>query len=349
MVYPMNREQKIEVNVKRALIPVLIVLTIASAVAMVFFQDKVGGMINSLQRANYYYVFLAFALYFTSAILWSKRWGIGISMLGKSTRLKYLFPIVWGSMFINNMTPLNRAGGDPVGRPYLLKKVSGIKFRNGFAAVVAEQILQIPVFLILLAIGLLMRLRMLPSGSPMTLALIAISTLLGITLIPFFITLFGRKDFSTKIAGFIEWILNLINREADKNDIIDTIEDFRTGSRRILGSKKSAFLMVGLTVIIWIMDLFRIMFILLALGIDINLPILILASTLPQVAGLVPLLPGGVGVVEATLVTVLMWFEIPAGLAMSATLIERSMSYLFSTLFGAGALSYIGLKVWKKD
>jgi len=72
-----------------------------------------------------------------------------------------------------------------------------------------------------------------------------------------------------------------------------------------------------------------------------------LASTLPSIAGWVPLLPGGLGLVDATFVSVFTLFGFPLSIAIAATLIERAISYVFSTIVGAGALSYLGIKVWK--
>ncbi|MBS3815591.1 MAG: flippase-like domain-containing protein, partial [Hadesarchaea archaeon] len=127
----LSRNKEVKVNLKKALIPIIIVVIIIISSALLIFQENLSGMINSLQTANYLFVILAFAIYFCSAFFWASRWRIGLSALGEKARMKNLFPIIWGSMFINNMTPLNRTGGDPVGRPYLLKKVGGIKFRKG--------------------------------------------------------------------------------------------------------------------------------------------------------------------------------------------------------------------------
>ena len=73
-----------------------------------------------------------------------------------------------------------------------------------------------------------------------------------------------------------------------------------------------------------------------------------LAMTLPSIAGLVPFLPGGLGTVDATMVSVFLLFGVPLEIAISATLIERAISLVLSTLVGACALSYLGIKVWAR-
>jgi uncharacterized protein (TIRG00374 family) len=64
-------------------------------------------------------------------------------------------------------------------------------------------------------------------------------------------------------------------------------------------------------------------------------------------AGILPLLPGGLVAVEATMSAVFLWCGLPLPLAVSATLIERGISYVLSTLAGALAASYLGLRSWK--
>lgn len=346
----MSKEsQEVSVNLRRALIPIFIVTAIIIVSVVLLLQENIGGIVAALQNANYLFVILAFAIYFCSAFFWAARWRIGLFALGKSASMRNLFPIIWGSMFINNMTPLNRAGGDPIGRPYLLKKTSGIRFRTGFASVVAEQLFQIPVVLFLLSIGLILRFQMTATPGLASIAAIVICLAFAIFLVPFFILLFGKKEFSSKIAGFLTKISRFFRREINPADILKTVEDFRVSARNIINSKHNAAWMIGFSIALWTLDLVRISLILYALGINISLPMLFLASTLPQIAGLAPLLPGGIGAVEVTMVSVFMWFGVPPVLALSATLIERSMSFVFSTIVGAGALSYLGIKIWAKS
>ncbi|KXA99671.1 hypothetical protein AKJ35_00435 [candidate division MSBL1 archaeon SCGC-AAA833F18] len=344
-----KESQEVSVNLRRTLIPIFIVTAIIIIAVVLLLQENIGGIVTALQNANYLFILLAFIIYFSSAFFWAARWRIGLFALGKNASMRNLFPIIWGSMFINNMTPLNRAGGDPIGRPYLLKKTSGIRFRMGFASVVAEQLFQIPVVLFLLAMGLILRVQMTANPGLVSIATVVISLSLAIVLVPFFILLFGKKEFSSKITGFLTKILKFFRREADPTKILKTVEDFRVSARKIINSKHNAAWMMGFSAALWILDLVRISLILYALGINISLPMLFLASTLPQIAGLVPLLPGGIGAVEVTMVSVFMWFGVSPVLALSATLIERSMSFVFSTLIGAGALSYLGIKIWTKS
>jgi uncharacterized protein (TIRG00374 family) len=73
----------------------------------------------------------------------------------------------------------------------------------------------------------------------------------------------------------------------------------------------------------------------------------LLAVTIPLLAGAIPFLPGGLVLVEASMVGVFVACGIPLTIAVSATLVERSISYFLSTIVGAAATSYLGIKMWK--
>ncbi|KXA94415.1 hypothetical protein AKJ65_04445 [candidate division MSBL1 archaeon SCGC-AAA259E19] len=343
-----GKEKSVRVDIKRAIIPIILAIVIIGLVSVLFFKIDMTKIVSELQEANYPLVIAAFIVYFLSAFIWSARWRVGILATGERVGIKELFPIVWGSMFVNNLTPLNRVGGDPIARPYLLKKRTKIKFRTGFSSVVGEQLFQIPVVLGLVAVGLSLRFLMEPSG---ILSIVSIVACAGIAvfLVPFFMLIFKKKGFSEKLAGFIAKILGLMRRDADREDITEVLEDFRKNSRKIISSRQNALKMVGLSIMLWAVDLFRIYLILTAVGITWTLPMLFLVSTLPQIAGLLPLLPGGIGAVGGTFTAVLTSFNIGKEVAFGAMLIERSMSLLFSTLVGAGFLSYLGIKIWKEE
>jgi uncharacterized protein (TIRG00374 family) len=91
----------------------------------------------------------------------------------------------------------------------------------------------------------------------------------------------------------------------------------------------------------------RIWVILFALGQQTSFAAPLLAVTIPLLAGLIPLLPGGLVLVEGSMVGVFLLCGVPPEIAIAATLIERAISYVLSTIVGAAAVSYLGIKLWK--
>jgi uncharacterized membrane protein YbhN (UPF0104 family) len=75
----------------------------------------------------------------------------------------------------------------------------------------------------------------------------------------------------------------------------------------------------------------------LAVGIHIGLVQILLVFTFGVALGSVSPTPGGIGGVEAGLVTGLIAYQVPANQALAAVLIFRLINYWFSLLLGAGA------------
>ncbi|RLG56762.1 MAG: hypothetical protein DRN83_03355 [Hadesarchaea archaeon] len=77
---------------------------------------------------------------------------------------------------------------------------------------------------------------------------------------------------------------------------------------------------------------------------------LLLAATIPPFVGLIPLLPGGLGTVDTAFFFIYtgLGFGVPPEIALSAILIDRAITYVFGTLVGGSALSYLGIRIWTK-
>mgnify|MGYP005621666791 CR=1 FL=1 len=104
----------------------------------------------------------------------------------------------------------------------------------------------------------------------------------------------------------------------------------------------------SLTLLIGALDVFRLYIIFLALGYHAELSMLFIAASLPIIVGLIPFLPGGLVLVEGSLISIFALFGVPLNLAMAATLIERGISFVLSTMVGAGVFSYLGVKMARK-
>jgi hypothetical protein len=99
---------------------------------------------------------------------------------------------------------------------------------------------------------------------------------------------------------------------------------------------------------IWVMITMRYLLIFEALGYHPSIPMLLMTLTLPAIVGLVPILPGGLGTVDFTYFSIFTLFNVPQSVALSAILVERMITFIIGIVVGAIALSYLGVKVWKK-
>ncbi|MDQ1251873.1 MAG: glycosyltransferase 2 family protein, partial [Euryarchaeota archaeon] len=85
------------------------------------------------------------------------------------------------------------------------------------------------------------------------------------------------------------------------------------------------------------------------LDIDLSLSLIATVSILSFLLGALPLTPGGLGIIEGGLISLLLYFGLPLGPAGSFVLLERFISYGVSSIVGFLYLSYYGgFKIWEK-
>jgi hypothetical protein len=97
----------------------------------------------------------------------------------------------------------------------------------------------------------------------------------------------------------------------------------------------------------WLLDAASLWVFLRAYGVSLPLDALLVAFGLANVLAAIPILPGGLGVVEATYLTALVGFGVPRRVAAPAIATYRSAQYLMP--IAIGALAYASLRVgpWK--
>jgi uncharacterized protein (TIRG00374 family) len=106
------------------------------------------------------------------------------------------------------------------------------------------------------------------------------------------------------------------------------IEAERDRLRDVLGARWPRAL--GSSVGIWAFDYLSLVAVLVALHASAQPSVVLLAFTAAKILGMVPVTPGGLGIVEAGLVGMLTLAGIPAAVALLATLAYRIVSYWLS-------------------
>jgi uncharacterized protein (TIRG00374 family) len=162
------------------------------------------------------------------------------------------------------------------------------------------------------------------------------------------LTLLGYRFVEKKMGRkLIPKIIKKLTGRKGELQIVKSLRRFYKSAGVVLKDRKRAVLISTIAFLLNLMSVCRVWVILLALGVRSSFLVPLLAVTVPVIAGILPLLPGGLVAVEATMTAVFLWCGLPLPLAVSATLIERGISYVLSTLAGALAASYLGLRSWK--
>jgi uncharacterized protein (TIRG00374 family) len=161
--------------------------------------------------------------------------------------------------------------------------------------------------------------------------------------------LFLKKRVAIKgISNVVGRVLGWFGKRNDVQETLDGIEALYSNTYAIIDRWRKLVLIGGWTLLIGVSDIIRLSAIFLALGYRPALSTLLVASSLEIIVGLVPLLPGGLVLVEGSLISILALLGIPLDVAMAATLIERGITFILSTIVGGGVFSYLGVKMAAK-
>jgi len=331
---------------RRTLILGIFVALVVGVVLFVFLRADLGSLLNALGKANYSFVLLAFGAYIFTTITLATRWRISLSATGHSVGIHNLWLIVFGSIFINNLTPFTYSGGDPLARLFILRKTQRVPYSSGSASIMSEYLLDLPVSISLLMTGILLHFCRTPLAKLIVATIWIAVMILLFTLIIYF---FPKRTGASWLGRSIIRILKVFRRPVSRREVMGGVKRFYARAQAITNRPKIAFFMFIFAMIAWALALTRLFFIFQALGFDPPLPMLLLGITLPPMAGLLPLLPGGLGHVDVTYVAVFVLLGAPLEIAILVTFIERVISLVFGTIIGAGALSYLGIRAWAKQ
>ncbi len=136
------------------------------------------------------------------------------------------------------------------------------------------------------------------------------------------------------LAGALQWLLNVVRRKTKTTDLRARLLAERDLVRRDLGRRWwEAVLLVGGRIGL---DYAALLCALRATGARPNPSLVLLAYAATAVIALVPLTPGGLGIVEASLSGLLVLAKVPSASAIIATLAYRLVTYWLPILAGGG-------------
>lgn len=331
---------------KKVIVVVLAVILGILAIGSLF-EQNFGKMISALIKADLKFVLLAFGGQLTFFLVWAKRWSISLSAMGSAkNKIKNLYLILFGSKFINNITPFSYSGGDPVVRSFLLKKVNKTSFSVGMASSIVEYIPDFGIFFSFLLAGLSISIGMF---STWTAAIMIAIAILMVTIVTVAILALSGNRKSGKIESFISWIADKIKKPMSEDEAKKKMDKFSEGLNSVIRNKKVFLKILSCSVLIWAINLGILYSLFQAFSINPPLAMLFLGATLPIVVGMVPITPGGLGTIDATRAGIFLMFLPNSPLVVvNVVLLRRLIGFVFMIMAGSSALSYLGFQIWKK-
>jgi uncharacterized protein (TIRG00374 family) len=340
-------EYKPKINLRKSVIIATVVIALMAVAGWLLARESFYQMFEAIRSADRWLIAAAIAIYFLSVGLWAFRWQTALSFINHRVSFAVRYLILCAAIFLNNITPGARIGGDPFGRLYMLHKLENTSYSSAMASLIGDRALTPLVIVSFLMAGLLLQFG---KGSLHLTVILAAVWAVAAFAVVFVPRLFFRKRIAVRgLSSITRRVLGRFGKRGNTQGIIEGIETFYSSSYATIDRWKKLLLIGSLTLLLGALDVFRLYTIFLALGYHPTLPMLLVASALPTIVGIIPFLPGGLVLVEGSLISVLALFGVPLNLAMAATAIERGISFVLSTMVGAGVFSYLGVKMAAKS
>lgn len=258
--------------------------------------------------------------------------------------------MVLTGLAVNNITPSGRGGGEPV-RAYILAKKTDNPSEEAFATVIADRALDTFPFLLLTVLTIVS--MILYFSLSQLVLIILILSVVGITIaLILLIYMSVNQEAGKKITKWFVKIIKFFYRKIDpevlEQKVIKAISGFQKTMKLMLKYKKILYHALPVSFLIWFTEILRVFLVFLAFGATAD-PILIgEVFIVASLIGMVPLLPGGFGVVDGVMILFYSSAGISPSISAAATVIECLISFWMTTMIGLAILPHYGSSVFDK-
>lgn len=322
-------------------------ISILILIIMLWFVG-IDQVIDALKVAKIEYIVIAIAMQIFTYFLYTFRWKILNNLVDIDVGVIKLLPMVLVGLAVNNITPSGRGGGEPV-RAYILAREENYPMEETFATVVADRALDTFPFVVLAVLTIIGMTFYFDFSSDLwllVLMILAVIAIVAILIILIYMCI--NPNFGKRVDG---WIIGLVRRfykknsEELENKIHSAISGFQDTMRLVISDKKSLYYALPLSFIIWIFEILRVYFVFLAFGATVSPVVIGEVFILACLAGMIPLLPGGLGAVDGIMIAFYSAAGITPSISAAATIIERLISFWMATILGMVILPFYGSSV----
>jgi glycosyltransferase 2 family protein len=286
------------------------------AVAIWRAQIDWGAAWDNIRHANPLLYLAALGVYYASFVVRSLRWQVLLRNAGEQQRSRSLIGIVITSFFVNCVVPAKM--GD-IYRAYLARQKLEVPVSKALGTIIAERLIDLIVLMsLLLAAGAVVFRTKAPG------------ILIPYVIIGVVVCLAGVGVILVMRAGRGQRILRLLPEA-----VFHRYESLRLGT---VDSFARLPALLGLTVLVWAAEATRLGLVVFSLhlaGVHLGPSQFLLIALVAALLTTVPFLPGGLGLVEAGMIGVLITVGgVTNSAAVSITLLDRSISYASLIVFG---------------
>jgi len=321
---PQDADKLPDVSLKRRLLsaPTLISFAIAAAF-VVFMVTRVridfAAMWQYISHANPLFLVLAVAFYYANFPLRAYRWLVFLRNAGVDRDPGVRLPSVFSAAqmcylgwFTNAVTGFRL--GD-VYRSYLLAKENRASFPRTLGTLAAEHVVDIVVvFLALVLSSVALLGRASPEKAPVFIGI-------GVALL------------AATAAALVG--MRLLGLRMAKRLPVPLARLYTLFHEGTLGSLRQLPWVLVVSLAVWCLEVAHLYMVARALGFDVDLSLLFFATAAAALLIIIPITPGGLGLVETGVAGVLTLALAPPA-ALSVILLDRSITYVSVVIIGSG-------------
>jgi glycosyltransferase 2 family protein len=281
---------------------------------------NLAALPGEILAANPWLLLVAFLVFYAGFPLRGYRWAILIRATGYPLKVKDSTEIIFLSWLVNCLVPAKL--GD-VYRAYLLKINAGVSLSRSFGTIFIERILDLFTIVVLgLTAGYISFRGSLPTDVQIVFG-IGLIVMIVLAMLLLSLRRFGRGMFLR--LPLPEHFLELYDR-------------FEEGVFSAVNRRQMP-LLLGLTVLIWSTEAFRLYFVVEALGfpgVHLGISGAFFVALTGSLLTAVPFTPAGLGIVEAGIVGVLtLVYNVPQTEALTIIVVDRAISVLSVIILGS--------------
>jgi len=290
------------------------------------------------------------------------RWKVIIDGLHRCS-YRSLFPIFLAGSFVNTITPGLNNGGEVV-RAYYLSKLTGKTKAECLATIIMDGATIAAAFMVLFFFSLVYMVFFL---NITTNVVVLVASVFAILFALAFLYYRHRKtsdpeESKLKFSRFLRWVyeLKFLRSFFARQERCETFERFERFIYERLRHFKETFLGLArnrplfiksftLSFVPMLLMILRSYLIFHALGEDVAYLTILAVLSFAYFLGYFIPLPGGLGVIEATMIELYIINDIDPQIAGAVTLLDRSFYLMFSMGGGYASLNYLGYKYTLKE
>ena len=321
-------------------------LALASFAFIFFWLVRSAGIQEvtaAIITINPFYIPFIILLPFAMLLVYGARWKMLLRASGVEAgwRVVYKYAII-GAAF-NNITPMVRFGGEPV-KCYLLSREISVHKRRVLASLAMDSLITALSLMILIYLGLV-SLAMFNILDWLALYVILLIIMLPLSVGSYI--LYDKRALSAVSSRLARTVSRFSSRAGE--NLPESMMRFRDNIRDSLKKRDVMAKAFVLALVERMLEVTGLYLIFQSLGIPFDLFMSAIVLGVGVVAGLIPLLPGGIVVYESVTTVVLRLFNVSPALAATSILLWRGAPYWLITGVGMAMSWLMGIRFAFKD